>query len=92
MARKKNKLGRREPYTPRVDIDKNSATWLAIQGYLLRRIASHRAEIETPGLDMVNTELTRGRLDEARHILKLVMPPEVVEEAEAGFDAITPEE
>lgn len=57
-------------------IDIHSATWLAIEEYVERRLAEHRTRLEGMSLDWENTQCTRAQMRELRLILAEAEPDE----------------
>lgn len=55
-------------------IDKNDANWIAVEKIINARIAERMKALETPGLDVAQTEQVRGALAELRGILSDATP------------------
>lgn len=55
-------------------IDPGSATWRRVHTFVQGRLNTLRLRLESPGMKEVETNVTRGRIDELKLLLGLVEP------------------
>jgi len=73
--------------TKSYNIDRNSDTWRSIRAYIDDRIELRRTNLETPGVDPVDTECQRGAIEELKE-LRALGEPRVVEDVDEAQDAM----
>ncbi len=55
-------------------LDPTSATWRHVRAFVQGRLGTLRLRLESPGMKEVETNETRGRIDELKQLLGLVEP------------------